>query len=253
MQTSIITNLNSLLDSSYMLRATEADDITIQSRKDTQKAIGKQSLPNDSTRSSDTNEIDPNSVNDILGTKGKKSSNTDSDSDSDEDADDTSDDENTSDSDSDNDESDSDTDSSDDDLDSDSSSNSDNISNSGDSPQLTPEQIQEQKQKLDLYGNMTYFYNIICSNIDNLLSAPIDSTETSKVIQTVIRHLTSCKDILYDTLCTEFKSSPYVALQKKYVSLKQVYDICTRLMDNHVKQLEANTKKKKINSQNKTS
>ncbi len=222
-------------DNDIFSKATEADDITVQARNDSTKAIGKQSLPGKPASMNNARDIDPDSADDILGTKNKQSSSdTDpaqpDDSASDDDADNTDDDQSD----------DSDPDSADDDGSDTDDANPDDTGSDGtdDTTSDDTQSPEETQKRYSLYTNMSLFYNIISSNLDIMYSTPVESEENAKIIQSVITNLTDCKDILYNILCNEFKNSSYVKLQQKYIALKQVYDLCIKLLDDHVSHME---------------
>ena len=107
-----------------------------------------------------------------------------------------------------------------------------------DSENLTADN-DEIKKKLQLRENIILFYNILSSNID-LLSSPnvMSSMDPNKVIYNVSSNLIECKNVLLKIITNDYSSIRYHEALKKYIAIKTVYDVCTRMLETHFTNLQ---------------
>lgn len=90
-------------------------------------------------------------------------------------------------------------------------------------------------QKKQLRKQMTHLYKVIGDDID-LMSEyipKVTTPETNEVLATIKKNLGQCKECIHDILTEEFAKSEYPTLMKKFVSLRQVYDLTAKAIEIH--------------------
>lgn len=89
--------------------------------------------------------------------------------------------------------------------------------------------------KNTLRDNMIYFFNILRSNIDSLSDglSTLDDMDSIRVVNSVIKNLRNCKNLLYKMLTENLDEASYEAIMTKYVTLKRIYDISIEMLDKH--------------------
>lgn len=214
----VISNIYSLLDD--YSPAMEADDITGDAISSAQNVTGNDD--NDG-------EIDLN-TDDILGTSDtnpdKNNDNTDADDENtDETSSDSNDDMNMDDNPDENSE-----DDSGEDLGDDSSLDSD-----------TEEKMDQQEdpfsasRKKKLWGEFKAFYKVLEDSIKLITQyvPNISDAPTIKTMDNIKENLVSAKDIIYNILTIEYRSLSYPEMQKKYIGIHHIYDICTKELEKY--------------------
>lgn len=91
----------------------------------------------------------------------------------------------------------------------------------------------EKNRKKKLWDSYKAFYEIVNNSID-LLSKYIpntSSTATIKAMNAIKENLQDAKKMTYDVLTRDYKSLSYPQMEKKYIALNHVYDICTNEME----------------------
>lgn len=192
---------------SMLAIAQEAEDITGQAAEDAANATGKKDASND---------IDLN-TDDILGTKTPDGENTDNENE--------------------------------DDTPGDTGSNPngadtedlENAPEEGNDDQQMDDKMQEisdpfetrQKQKLwdnfrALHKSLSDSITLITKYVPNISDAP-----TIKALDNIKENLVDGKDYAYRVLTTEYRSLSYPEMEKKYVALNHIYDICTNELETY--------------------
>lgn len=109
-------------------------------------------------------------------------------------------------------------------------------------------------KKNRLRDNAIHFFNILDNDI-NEISNSISSINDQSLISTCNRAITNlrgAKDALFQLISEDLSGQTYAELLKKYVSLRQVYDISTDMLIKHFEEshrtLELKGKRKKKTS-----
>jgi hypothetical protein len=85
-------------------------------------------------------------------------------------------------------------------------------------------------RKKKLWGNYKAFYDTLGDSID-LISKyvpNISDAATIKAMDNIKDNLMEAKTIIYRTLTEDYPSLSYPELEKKYIGLNNIYDICTK-------------------------
>lgn len=190
-----------------------SDDITGEVDSQASKVLGSNNALGDNN-----GEIDLN-TNDILGTKGDNSSTSNNDSDTLS----------------------TDTDDSDDPDSQNNKSSEDLPDEPNDTPQ-TPEDVMNDKddpfsasRKKKLWKNFKAFYESLGDSA-KLIAQYVPNTSDSNTIRALdnIRdNLSEARDMVYDILTKEYPAMSYPELQKKYIGLNHIYDLCTKELETY--------------------
>ena len=108
----------------------------------------------------------------------------------------------------------------------------------------TPEDAMNDKEdpfsssrKKKLWKNFKTFYESL-GDSTKLIAQYVPNTSDANTIRTLdnIRdNLSEAKDIVYDILTKEYPTMEYPELQKKYIALNHVYDMCTQELETYFK------------------
>ena len=236
---------------SQFLPAMEADDITSDVEKETNKALGKSSGGNN-------DDSDNMKTDDIFGTSKSSDSTGDDNSSNNNDV---SNDDNLEDDNTDDDTSSGSDDSTDDDTgDTDNTDDGADDSGDGSDEDTAEDEPNEVANKKKLMENMITLYNVISNNIslltDYASSNPL-TDESTKTLYNISSNLNDCKTILYKEIVEGFDKKDYVLLLKSYIGVARVYDLCTEMLNKHFDNLElqgrsTHIRRPKKNSDNKS-
>lgn len=205
-----IERLYHIIDGEY-IPAMEAEDITGDAQSEASNVTGER----------DPKSIDLN-TDDILGTKEDNQSNADNDqNDNDENVDDTN-------------------------MDDMSSDDSTNSGEGGDDDFSDPEEnkdaddvMKEQEdpfsenQKYKLWREFKSLYETLVDSIDLIgqYVPNISDAATIKTMDNIKDNLVNAKELVYQTLTIEYKSMSYPDMQKRYVGIHNIYDLCTKELE----------------------
>lgn len=95
--------------------------------------------------------------------------------------------------------------------------------------------------------NMAKLYTIVSGDIENLVSSlsNINDLASIKVVNAAIGHLRNCKEYLYKTLTVGLGDMDYEELLQRYITLKRVYDVATKMLEVHFREDAKNREKPK--------
>ena len=216
-----------------MMIATEADDITTQVADDTRAAMGGGSM----TTQDDPRNEDLENTDDIFGqnaTPGDPNGNPDPDQQEAENGNETE----------------------------DNPENTEDVFNQGEEGQENPEDpnlTEDQQQnnetkspddeflfakKNDIRDNLAHLYSILNGDIETLTSSlnNLNDMASLKVTNEVLNLFRNSKTNIYNTLTKDIENLEYDELLRRYITLKRVYDIGIRMLEEHFK--ESGKKKK---------
>lgn len=190
-----------------------SDDITGEVNAQSEKVLGR----NNDVGDDNNGEIDLN-TNDILGTKG--------DAPNTENTDDTSEDPSIS---------------SDNEDENSNDQQSTNIPDEPSDPQ-TPEDIMNDKddpfsssRKKKLWKNFKTFYESLGDSA-KLIAQYVPNTSdanTIRALDNIRDNLAEARDMVYDILTKEYPTMSYPELQKRYIALNHIYDLCTQELETY--------------------
>ena len=94
----------------------------------------------------------------------------------------------------------------------------------------------DDKQKLkNLHTNFLALRDVVDTSFDGISNMNIEniSPENTEQLSNIKSLLSQTKDTIYKILIKGFNTDDYITLQRKYISLKNVYEIIIKMTDNY--------------------
>lgn len=90
-----------------------------------------------------------------------------------------------------------------------------------------------ENQKYKLWREFKSLYETLADSIDLIgqYVPNVSDAATIKTMDNIKENLINAKDLIYQTLTIEYKSMSYPDMQKRYVGIQHIYDLCTKELE----------------------
>lgn len=91
----------------------------------------------------------------------------------------------------------------------------------------------ENSRKIKVWKSLKAYYNTISDSVDLISKFVPDLSDqiTIKAIGNVKENLLEAKRLTYNTLVEDYKTMDYKSLEKRYVGLQYIFDLCTEELE----------------------